>query len=105
MQYYRVPLTSVPQQLYIHLAGKEYQLTLKFLDVPEGGWVLDLDLPEGGGPVLHGLPLVTGADLLAPYAHLGIGGGLLVYGDDSDAAPGRDNLGQGVDYQSSSCTV
>lgn len=97
MTAYRIPLSSVPQSLSISLAGVEYQLTVRWADAAESGWWLDIDLPDNGGAVLHSIPLVTGVDLLAPYAYLGIGGGLVVWADDTDLPPGQDTLGNGVD--------
>ncbi len=97
MTTYRIPLTSVPQALGVQLAGTEYRLTVRWNDAFEGGWTLDIDLPDNAGSVLRGIPLVTGADLLGPYAHLGLGGGLVVWCDDHDDPPTMDNLGEGVD--------
>lgn len=97
MTEYIIPLTSVPQSLEVSLAGKDYQFTLRWNSACEGGWVLDIDLPDGAGHVICGIPLVTGTDLLAPYAHLGFGGGLYAYSDDHDNPPGPDDLGDGVD--------
>lgn len=57
------------------------------------GWVLDIT-DEAGAPLLSGLPLAAGADLLAPYPHLSFGGALLVYTDGTpDAAPTYAGLG------------
>lgn len=94
---YTIPLKSVPETFIVSLAGTEYALTLRWYDVDQGGWVLDIDLPEKAGHVVCGIPLVTGVDLLAPYAYLGIGGALVVWAGDNDDAPTRDNLGDGVD--------
>lgn len=97
MAVYRIPLTATPQTFTVTLAGTEYQLTVRWNDADEGGWVLDIDLPDDAGQIVDGIPLVTGCDLLAPYEYLGIGGALAVWSDDSDAAPTEDNLGDGVD--------
>jgi hypothetical protein len=97
MKTYRIPLTPVPQTFTVNLAGTAYKLTVRWNAAHEGGWVLDIDLPDNGGHVLDGIPLVTGTDLLAPYGHLGIGGGLVVWSDDHDDPPTMDNLGDGVD--------
>ena len=42
---------------------------------------------------MAGVPLVAGRDLLAPYAYLGIGGQLWIYGED---APDYENLGERI---------
>jgi hypothetical protein len=97
MNTYRIPLTPVPQSLEVSLAGTEYKLTVRWCDADEGGWVLDIDLPDDAGHVLNGIPLVTGVDLLSPYEHMGFGGGLAVWSDDHDNPPTLDDLGEGVD--------
>lgn len=94
---FAIPLKSVPETFAVSLAGTEYALTLRWYDVEQGGWVLDIDLPEESGHVVCGIPLVTGVDLLAPYASLGLGGSLVVWAEDNDDAPTQDNLGNGVD--------
>jgi hypothetical protein len=94
---YTIPLTAEDQTLTVSLAGVEYQLTVRWLDADEGGWVLDVAYPDGGDVLLAGIPLVTGVDLLAPYDYLGIGGGLVAWADDNDLPPTVDNLGDGCD--------
>jgi len=94
---YTIPLTAEDQACTVSLAGVEYQLTLRWNSADEGGWVLDIAWPDGGGDLVTGIPLVTGCDLLAPYDYLGIGGGLVVWADDNDLPPRVDNLGDGVD--------
>ncbi|WP_285907928.1 phage baseplate plug family protein [Pseudodesulfovibrio pelocollis] len=96
MAVYRIPTTSTPQTFTVSLGGTEYQLTLRHSDAEEAGWVMDIDLPDNGGSVLAGLPLVTGTDLLGPHRHLGFGGGLAVWSDDHDRAPREGDLGNGV---------
>jgi hypothetical protein len=45
-------------------------------------------------PILQGIPLVTGADLLGPYGYLGLGFSLVVQTSNSaNAVPTFDNLG------------
>lgn len=97
MKVYRIPLTPVPQAFSIMLAGTSYKLTVRWNDAIQGGWVLDIDLPDNAGHVVKSMPLVTGVDLLEPYGYLGIDGGLVVWTDDHDDPPSIDNLGSGVD--------
>jgi hypothetical protein len=45
-------------------------------------------------PILTGLPLVTGVDLLEQYGYLGIGGSLVVQStNDPSLVPNYDTLG------------
>lgn len=93
MAVFEIPLLPQAQSFQIPLSNKLYNLTLKYMDTPEGGWVLDIDDTQGVA-LVHGVPLVTGADLLAQYAYLGIGGQLIVQTDENpDAVPLYTNLG------------
>jgi len=56
-------------------------------------WVLDI-ADVSSDPIVQGIPLVTGCDLLAQYAYLGIPGQLVVQTDGSpDTMPTYANLG------------
>ena len=72
-----------------------YNLVLLYRNDPngQGGWVLDV-YDSGGNPIVTGIPLVTGENLLAQYAYLGFIGGLWVQTtSDPDAVPTFQNLG------------
>lgn len=91
---FSIPLrVGVPQQLTAQLSGVDYQLTLKYRNVDQGGWVLDI-ADASGNPILSGLPLVTGVNLLEQYGYLGFNGELWVQTtSDPDAVPTFTNLG------------
>lgn len=90
---YEIPLSGDPQSLFIVLAGIEYKLTFIFRDVDQGGWIMDIATTTGA-PIVAGIPLVTGADLLAQYAYLGLNVEMRVTTDSNmDAVPTFDNLG------------
>ena len=63
------------------------------MNADQGGWILDI--ADGNNtPIVSGIPLVTGADLLAQYAYLGIGGSLYVSNpNDPGASPTFGSLG------------
>lgn len=63
---YVIPLTPEPQRFSIVLAGRELLLAVRWMDAPEGGWLLDMADAEGV-PLVSGIPLVAGCDLLEPY--------------------------------------
>lgn len=88
-----IPLTPEPQSFGITLAGRELRLTVRWHEAPDGGWLLDIAEPESRAPILGGVPLVAGCDLLAPYAYLNLGGELRI---DGDEPPTLDNLGDNV---------
>lgn len=94
--FYPIPLqVGTPQTFSISLGGVNYQFSLRYRDDPTGlgGWVLDID-DQFGNPLLYGVALVTGSNLLAQHKHLGFGGGLYVQTANApDAVPTFDNLG------------
>lgn len=98
MALYEIPLTPEPQAFGITLAGRSLRLVLRWAESPAaevpGGWLLDiLDQPDDTTPLVCGIPLVAGCDLLAPYAYLELGGSLYISGD---MPPTLDNLGDTV---------
>jgi len=94
VQVFEVPLSPTPQRFSIPLAGVTYRMAVKWIETPGGGWILDI-ADALGQPILGGIPLVTGADLLAQYSYMGFGGSLIVQTDsDPDAVPTFDTLGK-----------
>ena len=87
-----VPLIPDFQKFTITLVGVTYQFTVRWC-VPSDCWVLDIaDL--NAQPIISGIPLVTGCDLLGQYGYLNLGGQLIVQTDsDLDAVPTLANLG------------
>lgn len=98
MALYEIPLTPEPQSFGISLAGRELRLAFRWAesfcpDAP-GGWLMDIcDAPDDLVPLVCGIPLVAGCDLLRPYEHLALGGSLFLSGDQP---PALDDLGEGV---------
>jgi hypothetical protein len=90
---YEIPLTpGTPQRCTVSLGGVPYALVVAWNHV-SALWVVDL-FDSAGNPVLSGVPLVAGANLLAPVAYLGIGGALYAQNDnDPNAAPTYGDLG------------
>lgn len=88
-EYFTIPCTSEPQRFSIVLAGEEYRLTVRWFDASEGGWHLDIHDVKGT-PLLCGLPLVAGCNLLEQYDYLGIGGELWI---DGEFSPSFEDLG------------
>ncbi|VVD75620.1 bacteriophage protein [Pandoraea aquatica] len=93
--FYEIPFSPTPQAFRVTLSGVEYTLTVQYRAADNAGWMLDI-ADANGAPILGGLPLVTGTDLLAPYAYLGLGGRLWVQGaGHPDNTPTFDDLGVG----------
>lgn len=93
MSTFRLPLTNVPQRFIIALGGTEYNLTCRYNDAVDAGWVFDLaDLNNVS--IVANIPLVVGADLLAGLQYLGILGQLFVYTEGNQfVVPTLENLG------------
>lgn len=93
MRVFEIPTTpGTPQIKTIALAGVTYTLILHWCEPPQY-WVLDIQ-DSVGTPIVSGLPLITGADLLNQYPYLGVGGMLVVQTDhDVDAVPTFSSLG------------
>jgi hypothetical protein len=92
-QLFEVPLSGMPQRFGISFVDTPYTFTFVYRNASMGGWVLDIGDGQNN-PLVCGIPLVTGADLLAPYAYLNFNGIMLVQSDgDPAAVPTFDNLG------------
>jgi hypothetical protein len=91
--FFSIPMQPQPQQFTIVLSGVTYTFTLLYRNTPLGGWTLDIG-DASNNPILQGIPLVTGANLLGQYTYLGFVGGLFVQtADNPDAVPTFQNLG------------
>ncbi|WP_407198969.1 phage baseplate plug family protein [Citrobacter portucalensis] len=86
-----ISLSPDNQLFRIQLAETTYTLRVIWRD--SAGWILDVQ-DSSGEPLLSGVPLVTGVNLLEQYPQLGINGALLV-GCDVGAPdePTKTNLG------------
>lgn len=73
-----IPLSPDNQTFTITLAGTEYQIRALWRGA---FWVIDL-MNSTGALIIGGIPLVTGADLLAQYGYLNLGFSLYVVCDD-----------------------
>lgn len=89
---YEIPLTSKAQNFLIDLASTTYSIYL-FWNVAVSCWMINLN-DASGNPIIQGIPLVTGADLLAQYSYMNLGGALIVQTDfATDDIPTLSNLG------------
>jgi len=87
---YDIPLQpSVPQVFSVTLLGVDYKFKLLWRDA-YGSWIATI-YDQYGTPLVAGLPLVTGANLLAQYPYLGIGGELWIMTDGAPSDPPNFN--------------
>jgi hypothetical protein len=94
---YEIPLLPIPQRFSISLSGVTYTLTFQFRNEGrpgvDGSWVLDIG-DNLGNPMVCGIPLVTGVNLLEQYNYMGFGGELWVVSDgDRTVPPTFTNIG------------
>jgi hypothetical protein len=90
---HEIPLVPQPQRFIIALGNVQYRMFIHWCD-PAAAWVLDI-FDIGNTPIVLGIPLVTGANLLQQFAYLGIKGSLVVQTDhDTFAVATFTNLGK-----------
>lgn len=91
-----IPLAGVNESFTVTL-GLPYSFQIVWRDDPcgMGGWFLDIG-DGAGNPLVQGIPLHSGEDLLAQYGYLGFTGQLWMQtlnGPNPTADPTFDNLG------------
>lgn len=89
---YEIPLSPQPQTFNIALAGTTYGFTVQW-NVQNASWIIDI-ADASGNPIVSGIPMVTGCDLLEQYGYLNFGFQLVAQTDNSPATvPTFDALG------------
>lgn len=90
---YEIPLSPEAQKFRIKLGGNDLLLRV-YWSIAGACWMLDIfDSTEA--PIVEGITIVTGVDLLTQEKHQELGGALIAQTDyDPDAVPSFTNLGQ-----------
>lgn len=89
---YVMPFNSSPRRFSVFLNGTEYVVSNRW-NAMSNSWIMDI-LSVNGVPILTGVPMVCGADLLSQYEYLGIGGAMIAQTDNAPSQPPAvDNLG------------
>lgn len=93
MAVFLVPFVpATPQSPQISINGVTYTMKVRWC-APANCWMLDLS-DVSGNPILQGIPLITGTDLLSQFAYLGLNFSLLVQiNNDPAAVPTFASLG------------
>ncbi|MDE9464416.1 phage baseplate plug family protein [Xenorhabdus bovienii] len=91
MNIVEIPLQSENQQFDIQLGGISYRMRLQWRDC--AGWILDIMHPNSE-PIVMGIPLVFGVDILEQHRYLGFNGSLIFYCDDPKNETNREELGK-----------
>ena len=87
-----LPFSNVGAQEFIVQLGDRKFRMVAYLNERSGVWVLDMYDAGASLPIVANLPLVIGADLLAPF-NLGIGSIFVNNEDASGLDAGPDDLG------------
>lgn len=92
---YIIPIApQTAQNFLIQINGTTYGFNFYFDTAPFAGWVLDIS-DSNWTPLVQGIPLVTGSDLLAQYGYLLFGFKLFCYTAGSPWLPPTwQNFGQ-----------
>lgn len=96
---FEIPIRPSQAQIFtITLNRTEYRFDLRWNTVGVY-WVLDIYDVATDTPLLRGVPLVTGVDLLAQYEYMAFNGDLVVVtiaqgSTVSDEVPGFDDMGK-----------
>lgn len=90
--YYEIPLSAQPQTFNITLVGVTYGFTVTW-NVVNASWMIDIS-DASGSPILSGIPMVMGADLLEQFDYLSLGFALVAQTDNApDVVPTFADLG------------
>ena len=93
---YEIPITpgGGNQTFSTDLGGTIYRFSLFWRNAVDGGWTIDI-ADADGNQMVTGVPLLPGGDILAPFKHLEIPGGLYVVTDgEPETPPSFLNLGE-----------
>lgn len=94
MSVFEIPVQNIPQSFQISLAGKNYQMTVRWNDAEGGGWLIDFSDTDSGESIASNLAMITGANILEGLEYLGFNGILFCTTDGNQlAVPTLQNLG------------
>lgn len=91
MRTFKIPLTPDNQIFNIHLGAKHYLIELRW-NAETQLWAIDIADFTTKTPLVNGIPLITGANLLDQFEYLEIPGQLIVLTEDNKP-PGYNDLG------------
>lgn len=93
MATWEFPLLPQAQQMQIQLGEIDYSIRFGWCDSPDGGWFIDI-ADVAGNPIIQGLPLTAGENILQQFDYLGLPGEIRVQTDGNPLVePSYANLG------------
>lgn len=90
---YEISLVSGAQQFVCALGDQSCRLRLSWHTANMGGWFLDILDPVTETPIIAGILLTVGNDLLAPYQHLNLGHLVALLDTKTTGHPTFDDVG------------
>lgn len=90
---YEIPLSKGAQQFSCKLGNDTYKLRLMWRTANEGGWILDILEETTEEPVIAGILVSLGNDLLSPYQHMGLGHLVALLDSKTVGYPTYDDMG------------
>lgn len=91
-----LPLRQGPSIFSLSIKGRDFRFRFAYANTEGGGWYVDIGETDGQ-PLVCGLPLTAGLNLLGQFGYLGLGFGLYVSVDGRpDEAPVYDDMGNGL---------
>jgi len=92
MPAYEIPLSPKAQLVTVQLAGVKRKLNFYWNPTSEC-WFMDV-MDDVSTPLIMGIPVVTGLDLLEQFAYMNLGGSIVVQTDHGPLLnPTFENLG------------
>lgn len=92
--YFELPLKPVPMNFTVRNSREQiYKFSTQYREADETGWILDIDDGHTGEPMVHGIPLVTGLDLMWQYNYLDQNFHLIMQCADGRTTPTAQSLG------------
>lgn len=98
-----IPLISQPEHFTVAIMGVKYQLSIRWSGEQDVGWFLDIKT-DVGEPLVMGIAMVTGVDLLRQFNYL-FPFSLFLWSDVTKLAPGRHVLGREIKLLTAPATV
>lgn len=91
-----LPLPAGPSIFSVAIKGREFRFRFAYANTEGGGWYMDIGDADSN-PLICGLPLTTGLNLLGQFGYLGLDFGLYVSVDGRpDEAPDYQDMGNGL---------
>lgn len=93
---FSVPLRSGTQQFVVSLGTISVMMRLIWRSASGGGWFIDIYESDGLTPILCGLPVRCGQNMLSQYQYLGLGRMVALIDGQAERDPSYDDMGSNL---------